>query len=176
MDSVAEGIFYADDLPDRDPIGYAVLVEYARTRLAWVDRDALDCLRGLTVEPLRCGYSGPCGAPPNELRGAVVCFNAPFDLSRMAWQAGETRTYKPSERTDPFEGGFSFTLFSYNRDGAVADEADRAIRHVLPRGRRERVGAASVGHLVLDSRVRPTDQAIQLPAARVRAPSRTLHR
>jgi len=117
LDCVAEGIVYADDLPTRDPAGYAVLVEYARTRLAWVDRDFLDSARGLSLEPLSVWLRRVLWRAAYELRAAVVCFNSPFDLSRIAWQAGETRTYKPSERTDPFEGGFSFALFSYNRDG-----------------------------------------------------------
>ena len=117
LDCVAEGIFYADDLFDRDPDGHAVLAAYARTRRAWVDHQALDAPRGLSIEPASVWLRRVMWRAAYELRAAVVCFNSPFDLSRLAWQAGETRTYKPTERTDAFEGGFSFAMFSYQRDG-----------------------------------------------------------
>ena len=117
FDCVAEGIFYADDLPDRDPDGYRTLVDYARNRSAWVDLAAVDASRVLAIEPLSRWLERVLWRAAFKLRAAVVCFNSPFDLSRIAWQAGETRTYKPKERTDAFEGGFSFAVWSYERDG-----------------------------------------------------------
>src|SRR3954454_5740714 len=43
--TVAEGLLYADDLTERDPDGYALLVAYAPSRKADVD------LASLAVEP-----------------------------------------------------------------------------------------------------------------------------
>lgn len=89
-----EGVLYADNLPDRDPAGYATLVRYATTRRAEVT-------------------GGMVGPPGNQVPsqpdlqimsrhdwvdrvlframgiGAVtVGFNLPFDLSRIAVGAG----------------------------------------------------------------------------------------
>jgi len=119
LDCVAEGLFYADDLPDRDPDGYATLLAYARARPAWIDCDALDARCGLSIESVSSWLERVMWRGAYELRGALVCFNSPFDLSRIAWRVGETRTYKPKQRAKPdaFEGGFSFALWSYWRDG-----------------------------------------------------------
>jgi len=48
-----------------------------------------------------------------------VCFNSPFDLSRLAWKVSATRAHNAAQRDKPdaFEGGFSFAFWSYERDG-----------------------------------------------------------
>jgi hypothetical protein len=53
-----------------------------------------------------------------ELRAGVVCFNSPFDLSRIAWHAGEARSGKGMAargRYDPYAGGFSFAVWERNQ-------------------------------------------------------------
>ena len=39
-----EGLFYADDLPERDPAGYEALKRYAASHTAGVDRDQIDAV------------------------------------------------------------------------------------------------------------------------------------
>lgn len=97
IDIAEEGLFHADNLPTRDPSGYRVLVEHARTR------------RG-DVTPGEVGPVGRGGArltssgtltllsrhdwveqilwPALQLGAVVVGFNLPFDLSRVAVDAG----------------------------------------------------------------------------------------
>ena len=111
---VAEGLFYADDLPERDPAGFAVLVSYARTRRASVAEHVPDARVDLAFESVSAWVERVLWRAAFELRAAVVCFNSPFDFSRIAWDVGETRTYKPNDRVDAFEGGFSFVIFGYH--------------------------------------------------------------
>ena len=115
--TVAEGLIYADELPDRDPDGYRLLREYRATRRADTD------LTYLGVEPewqlgllsrtefterwlRRVGY------PHNDRRdpATIVMFNAPFDWSRLAAGAGEAR--------DDLAGGFSLHVWT-NPDGTL---------------------------------------------------------
>ena len=49
-------------------------------------------------------------------RAGLVCFNLPFDVSRLAWDVGPTRNRSQAQE-DPFAGGFSFALWGYERDG-----------------------------------------------------------
>ncbi len=90
VSTVEEGVFYADNLPSRDPAGYATLVDYAATRRPDVT--------GGTVGPP--GQRVPCESDFQVMSrrdwvekvlfrcmrmGAVtVGFNLPFDLSRIA--------------------------------------------------------------------------------------------
>lgn len=117
FDCVAEGLFYADELPTGDPAAYRTLVDYVRRQAAWTDAIWIDANRRLALEPLSRWLERVLWRAAYELRTAVICFNAPFDLSRLAWQAGPARTYKPGERVDAFEGGFSFALWSRTHDG-----------------------------------------------------------
>jgi hypothetical protein len=116
LECVAEGLFYADDLPTRDPEGYAVLADYVRTHRGWVDARCTGASLALAMEPLSIWLTRVFWRAAFCLQSAAVCFNAPFDLSRLASQVGAARTFKPDERTDPFAGGFSFRLWSYPRD------------------------------------------------------------
>ncbi len=107
---VAEGLFHADDLPERDSDGMQALRGYAASRKADVD------MTYLSVEPswqlqlmsraefveqwlYRVGYQSRGGEEP----ALVVMFNAPFDLSRLAVQAAEARA--------DMYGGFSLLLW-----------------------------------------------------------------
>jgi hypothetical protein len=85
---VEEGIAYPDDLPDRDPDGYRTLVHDVKSRRANVAPGfgASGTKGGLMLRPLswwlqerlyRYGYS-------HRDRCAVVGFNLPFDLARLA--------------------------------------------------------------------------------------------
>lgn len=95
-----EGLFYADDLAERDPAGMAALTAYAVSAAAEVDpsfrcelrlRTASDFLTLLWQEAIR-------------KRSLIVGFNLPFDLSRLAFDWGESRS-------DQFRRGFSLALW-----------------------------------------------------------------
>jgi hypothetical protein len=89
---IEEGLFHADELPDRDPDGYATLVEYAaehELRL-WSRREFVDQVFW------RSAY---------RTRAWVVGFNLPFDLTRLAVGFGEGR--------GAYAGGHSLVLWDY---------------------------------------------------------------
>ena len=89
LELVQEGLFYADDLPEFDPDGYAVLRQYARTHgLSLLSRSTF-CWK--IFYPL--AYVA---------RALVISFNLPFDLSRIAerWGVARGKRY----------GGFSLIL------------------------------------------------------------------
>ncbi len=112
IDIAEEGLFHADNLPTRDPAGYVVLVEHARTRRA-------------EVTPGEVGPVGKAGARLRssetltllsrhdwveqilwqafQLGAVVVGFNLPFDLSRVAVDVG------PAQGDD--YGSFSLKLW-----------------------------------------------------------------
>lgn len=82
---VQEGLFYADDLQDRDPEGYECLRRHCiahHARTTPTGDPELYCLsRAEFVERIlwRAGY---------RLRALIVGFNLPFDLTRIATYAG----------------------------------------------------------------------------------------
>lgn len=90
---VEESLFYADDLPEIDPVGYRRLIAYAtrrgvkkvRTRREFVEQ---------VLWPV--GY---------EARAWIVGFNLPFDLSRLA--------VSYSTRARAGSRGFSLALWDY---------------------------------------------------------------
>src|SRR5215218_8065212 len=108
--TVAEGLIYADDLPESNPAGYATLRGYAASHKADVD------LTYLAVEPnwelqlvsrteFVDRWLWHVGYPHNNRRdpATIVAFNAPFDLSRIAVDVTEARA--------DMYGGFSFILW-----------------------------------------------------------------
>jgi len=116
--TVAEGLIAADDLPERDPAGYARLQAYVVSHKADVD------LTYLGVEPnwdlvllsrteFAKRWLWHVGYPHNNRLdpATIVMFNAPFDFSRLAVDAAEARS--------DMYGGFSFTLWS-DADGQAA--------------------------------------------------------
>jgi hypothetical protein len=99
---VEEGLVYADELPDIDPAGFAVL--------QWVAATAGSAAR--SQNPLRllsrAEWVTKVFYPAAwEGRATVVGFNLPFDLSRIAINAAEGR--RGNRR------GFSFTLAEGNQ-------------------------------------------------------------
>lgn len=129
---VQEGLFYADDLPEFDPDGFAALKHHAKSAAANVAADIADASTRLRFEPLSAWLKRVLWRVAYKMRGAVVCFNAPFDLSRIAWHAGYTRQSRrrtadlPKRKDrDAFEGGFSFALWSYTRDGQQRESRHR---------------------------------------------------
>lgn len=151
--TVAEGLIYPDDLPERDPAGYGRLQAYADSRKADVD------LAYLAVEPRwdlqlvsRTEFVNRwvwhVGYPHNNRRdpATIVAFNAPFDLSRTAVDATEAR--------GDLSGGFSFILW-HDPDGReaawrprLAIKAMDSKRSFKKFRRRERGAHESAGHLL----------------------------
>ncbi|MDQ2889954.1 MAG: DNA polymerase [Gemmatimonadota bacterium] len=88
---IQEGLFYADDLPERNPEGYTILRAYARKHgLVVMSRESF-CWN--VFYPL--AYSA---------HALVVGFNLPFDLTRIAEWCGNARK--------PRFGYFSLVLLS----------------------------------------------------------------
>lgn len=127
VDTVKEGLFYADDLEERDPKGLAVLQNYALTHPADVtDGNDIPLEDFLEVGPeidtnldfhscrefvnklfYKWAYKPRLNAQAgkkNQVRAWVVGFNLPFDLSRLAIKATEARDRR-------FAGGFSLAIW-----------------------------------------------------------------
>ena len=107
--TMEEGLFYADELPDRDPTGLETLRTYARSQrpditptVAGRLADARPELRLMSRRQFVNTVLWPAAA---RARATVVGFNLPFDLSRLAVHAGEARGGNA--------GGFSFQLWDY---------------------------------------------------------------
>lgn len=97
-----EGLFYADDLCERDPEGFEELGRYVRAHSAEVDsrlrrelrlRSASEFLTVLWQEAIR-------------KRSLIVGFNLPFDLSRLAFHWGESKS-------EQFRRGFSLAFWQW---------------------------------------------------------------
>ena len=111
LETVEEGVFYPDDLEYWNPDGYSVLRDLQRRQLlADVDSADLDAAGTLQLLPLSVFLERKLWRAAYELRVGLVCFNFPFDLSRLAWKVGDARG-RGRGRPDPFEGGFSFALW-----------------------------------------------------------------
>jgi hypothetical protein len=86
LECLDEGLFYADDLPDSDPAGYAVLRRHASqtTSAATGQRGArlLSCAEFVNRVFYPAAWEG---------RATVVGFNLPFDISRIAIGVSEGR-------------------------------------------------------------------------------------
>jgi hypothetical protein len=111
---VEEGLIYADDLPDRYPDGSETLLRYADATPPAVDRKVPDAawrMRVLSAGEfaehviVQFGY---------RARAWIVGFNLPFDLSRLAYNASESRDY--------LQGGFSLTLAEYLNEAGTRSE------------------------------------------------------
>jgi len=99
LEPIQEGLFYADDLPEFDPVGYQTLRRYAETQ-------GLPLLSRATFSWRvfhKIAY---------KAQGLVVGFNLSFDLTRIAERWGEARGKQ--------YGGFSLTLFS-TRDNVTGE-------------------------------------------------------
>ncbi len=122
---VEEGIIHADDLPERDPAGFATLKEYARSH--WGEcvapgHSAIMPVYSRSEFMAQVFWKRAC-----KDRALVVGFNLPFDLSRIAVDWGQAR--------GRFMGGFSFVLAQYrdNETGAWRENGYRprvGIKHM----------------------------------------------
>lgn len=87
---VEEGLIYADELPDRDPVAFQVLQSYVASHQAKVSPGRRGALRLLSrsefVEQIlyKYGYRN---------QATIVGFNLPFDLSRIALSSGTSRGF-----------------------------------------------------------------------------------
>ncbi|MGH2842249.1 MAG: DNA polymerase, partial [Solirubrobacteraceae bacterium] len=117
---VDEGIFHADELPERDPAGYRLLCSYAK-----YGEPAVDCKPGDPLPadaPVQIRLLSEAGMRELLYRAAwknralVVCFNLPFDLSRLAIGWAETRGGKTrgQQRASSFAGGFTLRYFEHD--------------------------------------------------------------
>jgi hypothetical protein len=96
---IDEGLFYADDLPERDPGGYAELQRYVAKRSTLLGTGRERRIRLLSQSKF---VEKVFFAAAYRARALVVGFNLPFDLSRLAIRASEGR--------DANRGGFSLVL------------------------------------------------------------------
>ncbi|MFE3653339.1 hypothetical protein ACFXO2_37095 [Streptomyces sp. NPDC059152] len=106
---IEEGIFYQDDLPERDPAGFATLREYAASHTAPIDHRILS----ISVAVRKLHFLSRTEFVEHYLwrrayryRMGVVGFNLPFDISRIAIDVGAARGF--------YDGGFSFKLWEDN--------------------------------------------------------------
>ena len=101
---VEEGLFYADDLSQRNPDGFALLQAYVNTHKADVFLGRNDALRLLSrtdfVENVLYRYAV-------KQRATIVGFNLPFDLTRLAMAVASARRR--------FLGGNSLRLWEQER-------------------------------------------------------------
>ncbi|MDP8930523.1 MAG: hypothetical protein M3O70_18625 [Actinomycetota bacterium] len=111
-----EWLIFADDLPQRDPDGYATLVDYARDHRIKL-RSLSQWLRSVMWKATHDG-------------AYVVGYNLPFDLSRMAWQWGAAR-----------RGVRGFTLNLWGYHDAKTDRRRQSLYR--PRARVRQLGPHS---------------------------------
>jgi hypothetical protein len=107
-----EVIFYADDLPVRDPRGFEILQQYMRDNCADIDTERVRKRIGfmsrrefIDGEFYKLAYKAQC---------LVVGFNLFFDLPRLAVAASDARR--------SYGGGVSLTLWDYEDAGGMRSE------------------------------------------------------
>jgi len=115
-----EGLVHPDDLATWRPDEYGVLDRYVRTHLADVNPDGPDPQMTLRLRSVTEFLDEVWLPLAYEAQGQVVCFNAPFDLSRIALRAsparagrrqrGEDGTLPAKLKRSAFEGGWSLSL------------------------------------------------------------------
>ncbi|MDP9357095.1 MAG: hypothetical protein M3R02_17775, partial [Chloroflexota bacterium] len=126
--TVEEGILYADDLPVRDPVGFATLQAFVRTHPA----DTASGRRRTVQLRSRRAFLNEVFWPAIQADALIVGFNLPFDLSRLAVAWGETRrgrqrTKRGTPTHDVFVRGFSLTLWEY-QDRQTGEWRENAYR------------------------------------------------
>ncbi|MEU8693012.1 hypothetical protein [Streptomyces sp. NPDC048665] len=106
---IEEGIFYQDDLPKRDPEGFATLRAYAESHTAPIDHR----IPSISVAVRKLHFMSRTDFAEHYLwrrayryRMGIVGFNLPFDISRIAIGVGAARGF--------YDGGFSFKLWEDN--------------------------------------------------------------
>jgi hypothetical protein len=132
LSCLEEGLIHPDDLANWRRAEFRVLVRYCREHAPATDPDAKDSQANLRLRSLSDFLDEVWKPLCYQAQAQVVCFNAPFDLSRLAcrWSvAGPPRrrkrkdgTYRPKPKRSPFEGGFSLSLKGeIGRDGKWHD-------------------------------------------------------
>lgn len=100
--TVAEIIFYADDLPQRNPEGFRELGRYVASHRADVSPGRVTSRRLLLIS--RTEFVDKWFWPiAYRKEGRVLGFNLPFDLTRIATHCSEARGF--------YQGGFSLQLW-----------------------------------------------------------------
>ena len=123
LSCLEEGLFYADELPETDPQGFELIHRYAALHDPQTDPD-IDSLRTPPAPLLRLFSRREFAmhlrnaAWRSGVRAAVVGFNLPFDLSRIAVGWGDAK----DER---FAGGFSLVLHDYPDPAGLRLPADK---------------------------------------------------
>ena len=112
---VTEGLFHPDDLAEWNPEGYEILRQFDGQKLA-IDQGEIDATPRLRVQTQTRFLNSVLWRAGYQDRAAVVCFNWPFDISRIARHAGEARNR--SGQPTVVDGGFSLMLWPYDLDGS----------------------------------------------------------
>jgi hypothetical protein len=134
LSCVSEGLFYPDGLEQRDPDAFAQLAAYARRQPPAVELDQLDAVSRMQLLS-RSEFVESVLLATLSADGTVVCFGAPFQLSRLATRFG-------AARGPLYGGGFSFPLLTYrDEDGVVRENLFRPRVRWRPfDARRARIG------------------------------------
>lgn len=124
-----EGLFIADDLPDRDR---TTIETYARAHRQDNERGQPLLVR------TRASFLREVFFPvAYDAQGVVVAFNAPFDLSRLAYAVSLARGH--------YAGGFSFSYLTYiGKDGV--ERLDKLVPRIAIKAldsKRSRIGFTS---------------------------------
>lgn len=115
LECLEEGLFYPDDLGEWDPEAAELVrgLEVEQPEALEVAQDQIANPR-LVFAGLKEFLDRTFYRAAWKLRAGVVCFNSPFDLSRIAWRSAEARTGKGLRergRIDPYAGGFSLAVW-----------------------------------------------------------------
>ena len=95
LSTLDEGLFFEDDLPDWNPDGYAVMEEYAKTHFSDADRiDESEAGWQLRFQGRQRFVEDVIWRAGYERKAHIAFFNAGFDISRIAIEAGATRAGK----------------------------------------------------------------------------------
>jgi len=133
---VQEIMFYADDLPQRDPEGFRILRRHAKR----------EGLRFLSQRQFLDRVLWRIGV---RARAALVGFNQPFDYSRLAYGCGITPVL--GRGGDRFAGGFSLLLWRYRDQRGVWKGNRYRPRLIVKHIDRSRALKAFSGHLGNDA-------------------------
>ena len=117
---VDEIMFHDDELPQLNPDGFELLERYAKYREPAIDWKAGDDLTSDAPVQIRLLTASEMRellyAAAYKNHALVVCFNLPFDLSRLAIDWTETRGGKTrsQRQASSFEGGFTLRYFLHD--------------------------------------------------------------
>ena len=96
-----EGIFYADDLPETDPDGYATIQSFAERRREDAPPGTNPNFKVMSRHEF---VDGPFRQWGYKRKATIVGYNLPFDLARLAVHVGDARG-------ETFRGGVSLQLW-----------------------------------------------------------------